>query len=31
MSTPRQRFFDCLNFNTPDKLPVVYHPSPAGL
>ncbi|MFH1377265.1 MAG: uroporphyrinogen decarboxylase family protein [Planctomycetota bacterium] len=31
MSTPRQRFFDCLDFNSPDKMPVVYHPSPAGL
>jgi uroporphyrinogen decarboxylase len=31
MSTPRQRMVDAIEFNTPDKIPVVYHPSPAGL
>ena len=27
----RERFFRALEFRSPDKLPVVYHPSPAGL
>ncbi len=31
MSTPRQRFLDAMNFNNPDKIPVFYHPSTAGL
>lgn len=31
VSTPRQRLLDTFNFAHPDKLPVVYHPSPAGL
>ncbi|MCF6284164.1 MAG: hypothetical protein L3K26_03110 [Candidatus Hydrogenedentes bacterium] len=31
MSTSRQRMLDAIEFNAPDKIPVVYHPSPAGL
>ena len=31
MSTARQRMLDAIEFNNPDKIPVVYHPSPAGL
>ena len=31
MSTPRQRMLDAFHYNHPDKIPVVYHPSPAGL
>ena len=27
----RQRMLDAIEFNNPDKIPVVYHPSPAGL
>lgn len=27
----RQRMLDAFKFNNPDKIPVVYHPSPAGL
>jgi len=27
----RQRMLDAFEFNHPDKIPVVYHPSPAGL
>lgn len=30
-SSSRQRMLDTFNYNHPDKLPVVYHPSPAGL
>ena len=29
--TSRQRMLDAFEFNCPDKIPVVYHPSPAGL
>ena len=29
--TSRQRMLDALNYNHPDRIPVVYHPSPAGL
>ncbi len=29
--TSRQRMLDTFAFNAPDKIPVVYHPSPAGL
>jgi uroporphyrinogen decarboxylase len=29
--TSRQRMLDAIEFNNPDKIPVVYHPSPAGL
>ena len=31
MSNSRQRMLDALEFNTPDKISVVYHPSPARL
>ncbi|HDZ12811.1 MAG TPA: hypothetical protein ENH53_11435 [Bacteroidetes bacterium] len=31
MSSSRQRMLDAFEFNNPDKIPVVYHPSPAGL
>ena len=31
MSTSRQRMLDAIEFNHPDKIPAVYHPSPAGL
>lgn len=31
MITPRQRMLDAFHYNYPDKIPVVYHPSPAGL
>lgn len=31
MSTHRQRMLDALDYNRPDRIPVVYHPSPAGL
>ncbi len=31
MSSSRQRMLDTFAFNTPDKIPVVYHASPAGL
>lgn len=31
MTTPRQRMLDAFAFNGPDRIPVVYHPSPAGL
>ncbi|MFZ5518064.1 MAG: uroporphyrinogen decarboxylase family protein [Candidatus Zhuqueibacterota bacterium] len=31
MSFPRQRFLDAMHFSRPDKIPVFYHPSPAGL
>ena len=27
----RQRMLDAIEFNNPDKIPVIYHPSPAGL
>ncbi len=29
--TSRERMFATINYESPDKLPVVYHPSPAGL
>ncbi len=29
--TPRERMLAAIEFNAPDKIPVVYHPSPAGL
>ena len=29
--TSRQRMLNAIEFNAPDKIPVVYHPSPAGL
>ena len=29
--TPRERMLKTFGFNDPDKIPVVYHPSPAGL
>lgn len=29
--TPRQRMLSAFEFTSPDKIPVVYHPSPAGL
>lgn len=29
--TPRQRMIDAIAFRNPDRIPVVYHPSPAGL
>lgn len=29
--TSRQRMLDTFHFNGPDRIPVVYHPSPAGL
>jgi hypothetical protein len=31
MMTPRQRMLHAIEFTGPDKIPVVYHPSPAGL
>ena len=31
MITSRQRMLNAFEFNGPDKIPVVYHPSPAGL
>ncbi|NLG49931.1 MAG: hypothetical protein GX552_07470 [Chloroflexi bacterium] len=31
MTTSRQRMLDAFHFTQPDKMPVVYHPSPAGL
>jgi len=31
MNTPRQRILNTFEFNNPDKIPVVYHPSTAGL
>ncbi|MCP4400457.1 MAG: hypothetical protein GY801_24530, partial [bacterium] len=31
ISPARQRMLDAIDFNNPDKIPVVYHPSPAGL
>src|SRR5450759_2311238 len=31
MYRSRQRMLDAFNFNRPDKIPVVYHPSTAGL
>ena len=31
MSRSRQRMLDAFAFNSPDRIPVVYHPSPAGL
>ena len=31
MTTSRQRMLDALEFNDPDRIPVVYHDSPAGL
>jgi uroporphyrinogen decarboxylase len=31
MTALRQRMLDTFHFNHPDKIPVVYHPSPAGL
>lgn len=31
MMTPRQRMLAAFNFEKPDKIPVVYHASPAGL
>lgn len=30
-NTSRQRMLDTFEFNAPDKIPVVYHPSTAGL
>ena len=27
----RQRMLDAFNYTDPDKIPLVYHPSPAGL
>ncbi len=30
-TTSRQRMLDTFNYNNPDKIPVVYHPSTAGL
>lgn len=30
-NTSRQRMLDAFNFNHPDKIPVVYHPSRGGL
>lgn len=30
-STSRQRMLDAFDYNNPDRIPVVYHPSPAGL
>ena len=29
--TSRQRILDAFNYNNPDKIPLIYHPSPAGL
>jgi len=31
MTTSRQRMLDAFNYNQPDKIPVVYHPSTAGI
>jgi uroporphyrinogen decarboxylase len=31
MNLSRQRMLDAFNYNRPDKIPVVYHPSVAGL
>ncbi len=31
MISPRQRILDTFDFNNPDKIPVVYNPSTAGL
>ncbi len=31
MAASRQRMIDCYEFNNPDKIPVVYHSSQAGL
>lgn len=31
MMTPRQRMLAAFEFSSPDRIPVVYHPSPAGL
>ncbi|MDA0747644.1 MAG: hypothetical protein O2954_14070 [bacterium] len=31
MVTSRQRMLDAFSFHHPDRMPVVYHPSPAGL
>ena len=31
MNNSRQRMLDTFEFNNPDKIPVVYHPSTAGL
>lgn len=31
MNSSRQRMIDAFNYNNPDKIPVVYHPSRAGL
>jgi uroporphyrinogen decarboxylase len=31
MKQSRQRMLDAFNYNRPDKVPVVYHPSKAGL
>lgn len=31
MVTPRQRMLDAIHFNHPDKIPLIYHDSPAGL
>ena len=30
-SNSRQLVLDALNFNDPERIPVIYHPSPAGL
>jgi uroporphyrinogen-III decarboxylase len=29
--TSRQRLLDTFNYNHPDRIPLIYHPSPAGL
>ncbi len=29
--TPRRRMLDAILFRNPDRIPVIYHPSPAGL
>ena len=31
MKESKQRMLDALNYNHPDRIPVVYHPSNAGL
>ena len=31
MMTPRQRILSAVEFKAPDKIPVIYHPSTAGL
>ena len=31
MTTSRQRMLDAITYNHPDRIPVIYHPSPAGL